>query len=129
MLLGPAHHTNLNQLPVCAIDSLLERFRLLSSGPAERKGDRPAVGARFLEAARNRFCVGYVGIEKCDEKLVAAHSHHRLFGANVPHQKPAHLYENRVAGSVPVRVVVLLEVIDVDVDASPSILGRPFRSE
>src|SRR5688572_4858593 len=35
------------------------------------------------------------------------------------HQKPAHLDQDGIAGSVAVRVVVLLEVIYVDIDAPP----------
>ncbi len=127
MLLRAPHYTHLNELPVGAIHSLLERLGLLPGSPAKGKGNGPTLDARLLEPVRNRFGIGELSIEKSYQELVTAHSYDRLLGAHMPHQEPAHLDEDRVTSRMAVRVVVLLEVIDVHVDAAPSVFIRPLR--
>lgn len=68
------------------------------------------------------------GVEQRDQEFVATHSNHRFFRPHVAHQESAHLEQNGVTRSMSMCVVVLLEMIDVDVDASPFSVGGAIVS-
>jgi hypothetical protein len=53
------------------------------------------------------------------QKLVSADTDDRFFGTDMPHEEAGHLHQDTVALGVTVGVVVLLEVVDVEIDAAP----------
>src|SRR5215217_3365080 len=63
----PPDYANLYELPVRAVDSLLERLVVLPSRPAKRERDWASFGTGFLEPVSNSLGIGKISIEESDE--------------------------------------------------------------
>lgn len=76
---------------------------------AEGKPNRSGAKRDGLQAPRN------------DQEFVTTDSYHRFLRADLSHEKTTHANEHVVAHLVPVRIVVLLEMVDMhDRDAPVS---------
>lgn len=120
-----ANDANLNQGAVRTVHRFFERLIALSGCPPKGERNRPAFEAGLLQPMRNHFGFGETRFEECDQELVATHSHYRLLGSHMTHQKTTHFHQHRIARRVTMRVVVLLEMVDVYVDASPGCICLP----
>src|SRR6267143_2697892 len=72
------------------------------------------------------ICLVLAGVAEYDKEFIAPNSYYRLLRTNVPHEESGHLHQHAVALGVTIPVVVLLEVIDVEIDAAPLSLWLRF---
>ncbi len=111
---------------VCSNHRILEVLAVLACCPSHRERHRCRRRRRHAQSGGYVIGLVQVGVAEYDQELIAPDSYHCFLRANVAHEEPGHLHQHAVALGVTIPVVVLLEVIDVEIDAAPLSLWLCF---
>src|SRR5439155_19442247 len=108
-----------------------EAFAVFPRRPPHRERNRSRCRSSSAQSRHNMLSLVFARVAENHQKFVSTHPHHCFFCSHMTHEKSRHLHQHSVAFSVSVRVVVLLEVVDVEIDASPFTfwLGLPLTRD
>src|SRR5438876_11151087 len=96
-----------------------EAFPIFPRRPPHRERNRSRCRRSSTQSCYHVLSLVFARVAENHQKFVSADPHHCFFCSHMPHEKSRHLHQHGVAFSMSVRVVVLLEVVDVEIDASP----------
>src|SRR2546427_3146422 len=96
-----------------------EAFAVFPRRPPHRERNRSRCRSSSAQSRHNMLSLVFARVAENYQKFVSAHPHYCFFCSHMTHEKSRHLHQHSVAFSMSVRVVVLLEMVDVEIDASP----------
>jgi hypothetical protein len=125
-------HADMHKQLIRPEHCLLDRFLIFADCPAEREGNGSGAGSLSKEAICHLPRARLVQPGKKNHELITAHAKHRILSPHFLLEIAAHLDKDPVSVTVPVPVVVFLEMIQVRDDYAPNLasflmLGGDFR--
>jgi len=122
----PLVHSHFKQSLVGTDHRILEALASLAGGPSHRELYWRRCRSRGSEAGRDVVGLLLTRVTQHHQKLVSTDTDNCFLGTDVPHEEAGHLHQDAVTLGVTVGVVVLLEMVDVEIDAPPLSLRLRF---
>ena len=119
----PLVHSDLEQSVVRPNHGILEALAVPARCPSHREGHGCRRRRRRAQSGGHVLGLILVGVAEHHQEFIAPDPYHRFLRANVAHEESRHLHQHAVSLGVAIPVVVLLEVVDVEIDAAPFSLG------
>ncbi len=115
----PFVHSYFEQALICAHHRSLEGLAILPRGPPHRELYRCRHWCSRAQTSRYVVGLFFTRVGQHHQKFVSTYTDDRFLGADVSHEKAGHFHQNTIAVGMAVGVVVLLEVVDIEINASP----------
>ena len=115
----PLVHSDLEQPVIGSNHRILEALTVPAGCPSHRELHRCRRRRRRAQSGSHVLGLILAGVAEHHQEFIAPDPHYGFLRPNVAHEETGHLHQHAVSLGMTIPVIVLLEVIDIEIDAAP----------